>query len=62
MKGEAKALISLDCDDSRLFYIHHSALDTYDKINPREVSMGAGAIAAMVALISKYGLHDQIFN
>lgn len=56
MKEQAKALISLDCDDSRLFYIHHSALDTYDKINPREVAMGAGAMAAMVALISKYGL------
>jgi carboxypeptidase Q len=56
MRGMAKALISLDCDDSRLFYIHHSALDTYDKINPREVLMGAAAMAAMVALISKHGL------
>jgi hypothetical protein len=56
MKGLATALISLDCDDSRLFDIHHSALDTYDKINPREVAMGAAAMAAMVALISKYGL------
>lgn len=56
MKGMAKALLSLDCDDSRLFYIHHSALDTYDKINPREVAMGAGAMAAMTALLCKYGL------
>lgn len=56
MKGMAKALLSLDCDDSRLFYIHHSVLDTYDKINPREVAMGAGAMAAMVALLCKYGL------
>jgi len=56
MKDQATALISLDCDDSRLFYIHHSALDTYDKINAREVAMGAATMAAMVALISKYGL------
>jgi hypothetical protein len=56
MKEQATALISLDCDDSRLFYIHHSALDTYDKINPREVAMGAATMAAMVALVSKYGL------
>jgi hypothetical protein len=55
MKGLATALISLDCDDSRLFYIHHSKLDTYDKINPRELAMGAASMAAMVALISKYG-------
>ena len=56
MQGAAKALLSLDCDDSRLFYIHHSALDTYDKINPREVAMGAAAMAAMTALLCKYGL------
>ncbi len=56
MKGQAKALISLDTDDSRLFYIHHSAIDTYDKVNPREVLMGAAAMAAMVVLISRYGL------
>ncbi|PSL32263.1 M20/M25/M40 family metallo-hydrolase [Chitinophaga ginsengisoli] len=56
MRGMTKALLSLDCDDSRLFYIHHTALDTYDKINPREVAMGAGAMAAMAALLCKYGL------
>ncbi|MFD2286227.1 M20/M25/M40 family metallo-hydrolase [Pedobacter petrophilus] len=56
MKNKALALISLDCDDSRLFDIHHSRLDTYDKINPREVAMGAAAMSAMVLLISKYGL------
>lgn len=56
MQGIAKALLSLDCDDSRLFYIHHTVLDTYEKVNPREVSMGAGAMAAMVLLFCKYGL------
>ncbi|SFW65004.1 M20/M25/M40 family metallo-hydrolase [Chitinophaga sancti] len=56
MKGIAKALLSLDCDDSRLFYIHHSALDTYDQVNPREVQLGAGAMAAMAFLFCKYGL------
>jgi hypothetical protein len=56
MKGFAKALISLDCDDQRLFDIHHSALDTYDKINIREVELGAASMAALISLISKYGL------
>lgn len=56
MKGIAKALISLDCDDSRLFYIHHTAIDTYDKINPREVAMGAAAMSAIAALLCRYGL------
>jgi carboxypeptidase Q len=56
MRGAARALISLDCDDSRLFDIHHSALDTYDKINPREVTLGAAAMAALAALITQHGL------
>lgn len=56
MKGIAKALLSLDCDDSRLFDIHHTVLDTYDEVSPREVSMGAGAMAAMALLFCKYGL------
>lgn len=56
MKGFAKALISLDCDDQRLFDIHHSVLDTYDKINIREVELGAAAMAVLISLISKYGL------
>lgn len=56
MKDHAKALISLDCDDQRLFDIHHSALDTYDKINIREVELGAAAMASLISLISKYGL------
>jgi hypothetical protein len=55
MRGMAKALISLNCNDSRLFYIHHSDLDTYDKINPREVLMGAAAMATIFARISKHG-------
>jgi hypothetical protein len=37
-------------------HIHHTAIDTYDKINPREVLMGAAAMAALIAHISKYGL------
>lgn len=56
MKGQAKALISLDCDDQRLFDIHHSSLDTFDKLNIREVQLGAAAMTALVSLITKYGL------
>ena len=62
MQGIAKAFLSLDCDDSRLFYIHHSVLDTYDKVNPREVAMGAGAMASMAYLFCKYGLAEKRFS
>jgi reactive intermediate/imine deaminase len=57
MKGIAKAVISLDCDDQRLFDIHHSAADTFDKISKRELELGAAALAGMAALTSEHGLH-----
>tara|TARA_R110002020_G_scaffold137434_2_gene306485 strand:+ start:8111 stop:9529 length:1419 start_codon:yes stop_codon:yes gene_type:complete len=56
MKSLAKALISLDCDDQRLFDIHHSSLDTFDKINIREVELGAASMTSLALLIMKYGL------
>lgn len=57
MKGIAKAVISLDCDDQRLFDIHHSAADTFDKISKRELELGAAALAGMAALTSEHGLN-----
>ncbi|ACU63089.1 Rid family hydrolase [Chitinophaga pinensis] len=56
MKGIAKAVISLDCDDQRLFDIHHSAADTFDKVSKRELELGAAALAGMAALTSEHGL------
>lgn len=56
MKGLSRAMISLECDDQRFFDIHHSASDTYDKINIREVELGAASISALSYLILKYGL------
>jgi carboxypeptidase Q len=56
MKSLSKALISLDLDDQRLFDIHHSRLDTFDKINMREVKLGAASMTSLAMLILKYGL------
>lgn len=56
MKDLSKVLLSLDCESHRLFDIHHSELDTLDKLNYREVSLGAVAMTAMAFLISEYGL------
>ena len=56
MKGLSKALISLECDDQRFFDIHHSASDTYDKLNIREVKLGAASMSALSYLILRYGL------
>lgn len=43
-------------DPQRYFDVHHSGADTFDKINKRELELGAASIAALVYLIDKYGL------
>ncbi len=35
-------------DPQRYFDLHHTRLDTLDKVHPRELSLGAGAIAAFL--------------
>jgi carboxypeptidase Q len=49
-------LIGLEPDSQRYFEIHHAATDTFDKINQRELALGAGSMAALVYLLSEYGL------
>jgi len=56
MKDLSRVLLSLDCESHRLFDIHHSELDTLDKLNYREVTLGAVAMTVMAFLISEYGL------
>lgn len=51
-----KALIGYDCDSQRYFDIHHTAADTFDKVNRRELEMGGASMAALIYLLSKYGL------
>lgn len=58
MAGIARALISLECDDQRFFDIHHAAGDTFEKINQRELQLGAAALAGMALLISEHGLTE----
>ncbi|TGD80498.1 M20/M25/M40 family metallo-hydrolase [Hymenobacter wooponensis] len=56
LKGQAKALIGYECDSQRYFDIHHTAADTFDKINRRELELGGASMAALIYLMSKYGL------
>ncbi len=51
-----KALIGYDCDSQRYFDIHHTAADTFDKVNRRELELGGASMAALIYLLSKYGL------
>ena len=46
--------IGFEPDTQRYFDIHHTAADTFDKVNKRELNLGAGAIGALFYLIDKY--------
>jgi hypothetical protein len=52
--------IGLRPDPQRYFDYHHSSEDTFDKVNRRELHMGAAAMASMIYLISEYGLPKKI--
>lgn len=49
-------LLGLLPDSQRYFSYHHTPEDTIDKVDRRELALGAAAMAAMVYLIDRYGL------
>jgi carboxypeptidase Q len=53
--GPLKALgaiqIGYDCDPQKYFWYHHSANDTFEQINIRELQMGSAAMASLLYLI-----------
>jgi carboxypeptidase Q len=46
--------IGFEPDTQRYFDIHHTAQDTFDKINKRELELGGAAISSLVYLLDKY--------
>lgn len=49
-------IAGLTPDSQRYFDYHHTAIDTIDKVNPRELHLGAAALAALVWLVDTQGL------
>lgn len=43
-------------DSQRYFDIHHTTEDSIDKVNPRELQLGAAAMASLVYLVDEHGL------
>jgi hypothetical protein len=56
LKEQEVTLIGLSPDSQRYFDYHHTAIDTFDKINKRELELGAASMAALIWLLSEYGL------
>ena len=49
-------LIGFKPDSQRYFQYHHAANDTFDKVNKRELELGAAAMTALIYLLDTHGL------
>lgn len=56
LKKQNVVLIGFGPDSQRYFDLHHSEVDTFDKVSKRELELGAANIAVLVWLLSQYGL------
>lgn len=55
LRPQGTLLLGYLPDSQRYFDYHHAENDTFDKVNRRELELGAAAIAAMIYLLDKYG-------
>ena len=58
LKNGSTVLAGLRPDSQRYFDYHHAATDTFDKVNQRELELGAATMASLVYLVDKYGFDD----
>ena len=49
-------LSGLRPDSQRYFEYHHTANDTFEAINKRELELGAAAMTSMIYLVDQHGL------
>ncbi len=56
LKAQGVSLIGFKPDSQRYFDYHHTEIDTFDKVNKRELELGAASMTALIYLIDKYGL------
>lgn len=55
LKSDNNVLVGLVPDSQRYFDHHHSANDTFDAVNKRELELGAATMTTLVYLFDKYG-------
>ncbi len=56
MEDQGTLLIGFSPDSQRYFDLHHADTDTFDKINKRELELGAASMASLAWMISEYGV------
>ena len=56
LEDQGTLLIGFSPDSQRYFDVHHADTDTFDKINKRELELGAAGMASLAWLLCEYGL------
>jgi len=56
LKDQGPVLLRFIPDSQRYFDYHHTEIDTFDKVNKRELELGAAAMASLIYLIDQSGL------
>lgn len=56
LENQGTLLIGFSPDSQRYFDVHHTEVDTFDKINKRELELGAAAMTGLAWIISEYGV------
>ncbi len=54
LKSETITLVGYRPDSQRYFDYHHAATDTFDKVNKRELELGAASMASLIYLLDNY--------
>ncbi len=56
LAASGTVLMSLVTDSQRYFEVHHSGMDVLEKVNSRELELGASAMALMAYLLAQEGI------
>jgi len=54
LKDDHITLVGYKPDSQRYFDYHHTSIDTFDKVNKRELELGSASMASLVYLMDKY--------
>ena len=59
LRNGQTALIGLVPDSQRYFDFHHAETDVFENVHPRELHLGAAALASLIYLINQHGLPTE---
>ena len=60
LRNQNVPLFGLDVDGQRYFYYHHTADDVFERVNDRELHLGAAAMSCLMVLIDNLGIYSAV--